>query len=74
MASVKWLTSIDASAEAYDGFQQAVAYRYQHHADDPGEPVRHMRVRALMIPPGRPDFVSRRRYLEAGPTVLRRRA
>ena len=28
MASVKWLTSIEAVTEPFDGFQQPVAYRY----------------------------------------------
>ena len=35
MTSVKWLTSIKVVPEAFDGFQQAVAYRYQRDADDP---------------------------------------
>lgn len=74
MASVKWLASIEVSPEPFAGFQQAVAYRYQQDADDPGEPVERMRVRSLMIPPGVPDFFSRRRYVEAGPTVLHGRA
>ena len=54
MASVKWLTSIRAVAEPFTGFQQTPAYRYQRDADDPGEPVTRIRVRALMIPPGIP--------------------
>ena len=54
MTSVKWLTSIEAVSEPFDGFQQATAYRYQQDADDPGEPVQRMRVRALMAPPGIP--------------------
>ncbi len=74
MTSVKWLTSIEVLAEPFTGFQQAVAYRYQRDADDPGEPVQRMRVRALMIPPGQPDFFSRRRYAERGPTLLQGRA
>ena len=35
MTSVKWLTSIEAVTEPFEGFQQAVAYRYQRDADDP---------------------------------------
>jgi DMSO/TMAO reductase YedYZ molybdopterin-dependent catalytic subunit len=74
MASVKWLTSIEAVAQPFDGFQQSVAYRYQRTADDAGEPVTRMRVRSLMIPPGIPDFFSRRRFVERGPTMLTGRA
>ncbi len=74
MASVKWLSSIEALPRRFDGFQQAVAYRYQRDRDDPGEPVTRMRVRSLMVPPGIPDFFSRQRYLERGPTTLRGRA
>jgi sulfane dehydrogenase subunit SoxC len=74
MASVKWLTSIEVTTEPFQGFQQAVAYRYQRDADDPGEPVGRIRVRALMIPPGIPDFFSRRRFVEPGPVELSGRA
>jgi DMSO/TMAO reductase YedYZ molybdopterin-dependent catalytic subunit len=74
MASVKWLTSIEAVAEPFDGFQQAVAYRYQSTADAVGEPVTRARVRALMTPPGVPDFFSRDRIVDAGPVALCGRA
>jgi DMSO/TMAO reductase YedYZ molybdopterin-dependent catalytic subunit len=74
MTSVKWLASIEAVDAPFRGFQQAVAYHYQHDADDPGEPVRRIRVRALMIPPGVPDFYSRARFVEPGPVTLVGRA
>jgi DMSO/TMAO reductase YedYZ molybdopterin-dependent catalytic subunit len=74
MTSVKWLTSIEAVAQRFDGFQQTVAYRYQQHADDSGEPVQRMRVRALLIPPGIPDFFSRHRLVDAGRVVITGRA
>lgn len=74
MTSVKWLASIEAVAEPFGGFQQAVAYRYQKDADDPGEGVRRIKVRALMIPPGIPDFFSRRRFLKPGLAMLSGRA
>jgi DMSO/TMAO reductase YedYZ molybdopterin-dependent catalytic subunit len=73
-ASVKWLESIEAVPEPFTGFQQEVAYQYQQNADEPGEPVTRMRVRALMIPPGIPDFFTRRRYLDAGKVTLSGRA
>ena len=74
MASVKWLTAIDLVTEPFAGFQQRVTYRYQRHADDPGDPVERARVRALMIPPGIPDFFSRRRFVEPGDVTLSGRA
>ena len=74
MASVKWLTAIEAITQPFEGFQQATAYRYQAAADDPGEPVTRARVRARMIPPGVPDFFSRRRFADAGPLTLSGRA
>lgn len=74
MASVKWLTSIDVVAEPFAGYQQTPAYRYQRDADDPGEPVTRIRVRALMIPPGIPDFFSRRRVVDRGIVRLTGRA
>lgn len=74
MTSVKWLTSIEVVDRPFDGFQQAVAYRYQRDADDPGEPASRIRVRALMLPPGIPDFFSRLRIVDAGRVPLRGRA
>jgi len=74
MASVKWLVRIEAVAKPFSGYQQRVAYRYQQHADDPGDPVTRMRVRALLVPPGFPDFFTRKRILDAGPTTIFGRA
>ncbi len=74
MTSVKWLTSIEAVTAPFEGFQQKVAYRYQQDPDDPGQPVNRIRVRALMVPPGIPDFFTRRRFVERGPVRLVGRA
>ncbi|MBK5307020.1 MAG: sulfite oxidase [Frankiaceae bacterium] len=74
MTSVKWLTSITLTDAPYDGFQNAVAYRVKQDVDDVGEPVSRIAVRALMIPPGFPDFGSRRRIVEAGHVALSGRA
>jgi hypothetical protein len=74
MTQVKWLSRIDAIAAPFDGYQQAVAYRYRSGPDDPGVPVTRMRPRALMIPPGFPDFLTRRRTVERGPVVVKGRA
>ena len=74
MASIKWLDRIEAIGAPFDGYQQAQAYRYSQTADEPGEPVTLINVRALMIPPGIPDFLTRTRLVEAGPVLLRGRA
>ncbi|MCU1555185.1 MAG: sulfite oxidase, partial [Arthrobacter sp.] len=74
MASVKWLSSIKVLTKPFDGFQQQVAYRYQQDADDTGTPVTWINVRALMVPPGVPDFFTRGRVLTAGTVMLRGRA
>jgi sulfane dehydrogenase subunit SoxC len=74
MTSVKWLASIEASREAFTGYQQAQAYRYKADPDDEGEPVRRMAVRSLLAPPGVPDFFTRRRHLRPGDVVLTGRA
>ena len=74
MTSVKWLTRIQVARDPFRGYQQADAYRYQRDEDDPGEPVTRQLVRALMIPPGIPDFLTRHRYVEAGPVELSGRA
>jgi DMSO/TMAO reductase YedYZ molybdopterin-dependent catalytic subunit len=74
MTSVKWLTRIEAVTEPFEGYQQAESYRYQRDENDPGERVTRIRVRALMIPPGYPDFHSRSRFVEPGTVVIRGRA
>jgi len=74
MASVKWLDRIKAIAEPFRGYQMLQTYRYSQSADDLGEPVTLIRVRALMIPPGIPDFVTRTRLVDKGPIVLTGRA
>jgi DMSO/TMAO reductase YedYZ molybdopterin-dependent catalytic subunit len=74
MTSVKWLASLEILDEPFAGYQQAVGYRMRAHEDDPGTPVTRIMPRALMAPPGIPDFMSRRRHLEAGPCTLEGRA
>ena len=56
MASVKWLDRIEAIAQPFEGYQMAQSYRYSQDADSPGEAVTLVKARALMIPPGIPDF------------------
>jgi DMSO/TMAO reductase YedYZ molybdopterin-dependent catalytic subunit len=74
MASVKWLTRIEAVDDPFDGYQQVRTYRFKQAADELGEPVERIRVRALMSPPGIPDFFTRRRLVDAGPATIRGRA
>ncbi len=74
MASVKWLQGIEVVAQPFRGYQMVGSYRYSRSADDPGEPVTVIRVRALMVPPGIPDFMTRRRLVQAGEVVLGGRA
>jgi DMSO/TMAO reductase YedYZ molybdopterin-dependent catalytic subunit len=74
MTSVKWLESIEVVTVPFTGFQQHVAYRYQDNPDDAGTPVSRIRIRSLMIPPGIPDFFTRRRSLPPGPVLLQGRA
>ena len=74
MASVKWLVRIEALEKPFKGYQQAVGYRYRKARDEPGEPVRHMKVKSLMVPPGIPDWFTRRRLVEAGRIEIEGRA
>ena len=74
MTSVEWLARIDALTEPFTGYQQRVAYWYKQAPDDPGEPVQRIRPRALMVPPGFPDFLSRARTVERGRIAIAGRA
>ncbi|MFE7710209.1 sulfite oxidase [Streptomyces sp. NPDC057486] len=73
MAHVKWLREIRLTETPFTGFQQTTAYRYRQEPDDPGEAVTRMAPRALMIPPGFPDFMSRTRFVRPGRVLLRGR-
>jgi DMSO/TMAO reductase YedYZ molybdopterin-dependent catalytic subunit len=74
MTSVKWLERITVLDRPFDGYQQARAYRFRRDDDDPGEPVTRMRPRALMVPPGMPEFMTRQRFVSPGACVLEGRA
>ncbi|MEU8677216.1 sulfite oxidase [Streptomyces sp. NPDC048560] len=74
MASVKWLNGITLTATPFTGFQQVEAYRYRQEADEQGEPVTRIAPRALMVPPGFPDFMSRARVVRPGAVLLEGRA
>ncbi|HUG86733.1 MAG TPA: sulfite oxidase [Euzebya sp.] len=70
MASVKWLRSIAVVTRPFTGYQQARAYRMRRDPDEPGEPVDRIVVRSLLLPPGIPDFMTRRRFVAAGEPCL----
>jgi DMSO/TMAO reductase YedYZ molybdopterin-dependent catalytic subunit len=74
MASVKWVNRIEALAKPYDGFQQVNSYNYRAVRGGLETPVTHMRVKSLLVPPGIPDWYSRTRLVDAGPTPLFGRA
>jgi DMSO/TMAO reductase YedYZ molybdopterin-dependent catalytic subunit len=74
MASVKWLTGIEAVREPFEGYQQVRSYNLRQRPEDPGERVTRIAVRALMVPPGQPEFPSLARLVDAGPVRLTGRA
>ncbi|MFD3838039.1 sulfite oxidase [Streptomyces sp. NPDC058642] len=74
MAHVKWLRDVSVVDEPFTGFQQAVAYRLRERPEDPGEPVTRIAPRALLVPPGFPDFMSRTRVVRPGEVPLAGRA
>jgi DMSO/TMAO reductase YedYZ molybdopterin-dependent catalytic subunit len=74
MTSVKWLSRITVLDAPHDGYQMRHSYRLRRDEDEEGVPLARMQVRALMIPPGIPEFLSRSRIVEAGECALRGRA
>ena len=74
MAQVKWLTRIDVLDERFTGYQNEIAYRMITDPNSAGEPVTRIRPRALMTPPGWPDFMSRARFARPGRHVIEGRA
>lgn len=74
MTHVKWLRSITVLDVPFKGYQQATAYHYRTKEGETGEPVRRMRPRALMVPPGFPDFMSRLRFVEPAVHAIEGRA
>jgi DMSO/TMAO reductase YedYZ molybdopterin-dependent catalytic subunit len=74
MTSVKWLGRITLLAEPFAGYQQARGYRLRQTDDDPGVPLQRILPRALMVPPGIPEFMSRERTVERGACPIEGRA
>lgn len=78
--SVKWLERITVLDAPFEGYQQGHGDRIRRRPDEPaepgkpGEPVSRMLPRALMIPPGVPDFATRDRTIGLEACTLRGRA
>jgi DMSO/TMAO reductase YedYZ molybdopterin-dependent catalytic subunit len=74
MTSVKWLRRITLLDEPFEGYQQTGTYLIHTSEDDPGTPVTRIQPRSLLLPPGMPEFESRRRFLPPGRHRLTGRA
>jgi sulfane dehydrogenase subunit SoxC len=74
MTNVKWLSAIELVDRAFEGFQQASAYRFRLDEDEEGSPLTRMAPRALMLPPGIPEFFTRARTVRLGDVELSGRA
>jgi DMSO/TMAO reductase YedYZ molybdopterin-dependent catalytic subunit len=74
MTNVKWLARITVVDRPFDGYQQARGYRLRQSEDEEGAPLTRMLPRALMAPPGIPDFPTCARTVALGPCRLEGRA
>jgi DMSO/TMAO reductase YedYZ molybdopterin-dependent catalytic subunit len=74
MTSVKWLHRITLLTDPFQGYQQTGTYLLHTTEDDPGTPVTRIQPRSLLVPPGIPEFETRRRFLPAGRHQLSGRA
>jgi DMSO/TMAO reductase YedYZ molybdopterin-dependent catalytic subunit len=74
MASVKWLRQITVIDHTYQGVEQKKVYRLQGSSSDGGRPVRQKFVRSVLKPPGFPDAISRKRFLNPGRITLEGKA
>jgi len=71
---LKWLTSIEVTAGGWWGHQMD-AYSFKRAANDlHAVPLQQLPVRALMAPPGVPEFVSRTRVVSPGSIRIEGRA
>jgi len=74
MTSVKWLRRITLTDRPFEGYYHTSSYRVRTSEGDAGEPVTRMLPRSLMVPPGVPEYMSRRRVVSAGACVIEGRA
>ena len=74
MTNVKWLTDVELTRTPFAGYHHARAYRLRADEEDEGQALSRMPPRALMVPPGIPDFLTRRRTVTPGRCELEGRA
>ncbi len=74
MTCVKWLESIQIITTPFNGNRMTGNSRSNRAKDGPGEPVTRIRVRALIVPPGIPDSMTRSRLVTTGLIQLTGRA
>jgi sulfane dehydrogenase subunit SoxC len=74
MTSVKWLHRITVVDEPFTGYQMITGYRMRADENDEGTPVTRIEPRSLLVPPGIPDFMSRKRFVQPGRHRLAGRA
>ncbi len=74
MTSVKWLARVTAIDEPFEGYQMSHSYRLRQEEDEAGVPLARIQARALMVPPGLPEFLTRSRIVPAGRCELEGRA
>jgi DMSO/TMAO reductase YedYZ molybdopterin-dependent catalytic subunit len=74
MTNVKWISRITLIDEPFRGYQQARGYHWRLDPDEAGEPLQRIRPRALLEPPGIPEFLTRSRTVPLGPVQLSGRA
>ena len=74
MTSVKWLAAITVVGEPFRGYQMVTSYRFRQEEEEEGDPVTRIQPRALMVPPGIPEFFTRGRTVPLGPVELEGRA
>lgn len=74
MAHVKWLCDIEVLDHPFEGYQNSVSYRLSQEPGEQGTPVTRIEPRALLVPPGFPDFMSRTRVVRPGRQLLEGRA
>jgi hypothetical protein len=71
---VKWLERITLVDEPFAGYQQARGYHMRQTDDEQGEPLSRIYPRALLVPPGIPDFMTRERTAQSGTVTIEGRA
>ncbi len=74
MTNVKWLTALTLLDEPFAGYQQARGYRLRQTDDEEGVPLSRIYPRALMVPPGVPEFMTRERTIRVGTVSMEGRA